>query len=95
MKTFTKGFVEKPTVGEKMHVVAFVLDSTSLDFLSKNVLSALWKMKSVVVERGTRFSSPFVKNENTKSWNLCKNKKIKYNTTHLIQNITFKPIEGR
>lgn len=56
-----------PTVGEKMHVVAFVLDSTSLDSFSKNILSALWEMKSFVVERGTRFSSPFVKSENTKS----------------------------
>lgn len=47
-----KGFVKKPTVGEKMHVVAFVLDSSALDFLSKKVLSTLWEMKSFVVERG-------------------------------------------
>lgn len=84
MKIFIKGFVEKFIVGEKMYVVVFVFDSIFLDFFLKNVLLVLWKMKSVVVERGIWFLSFFVKNENIKLWNFCKNKKIKYNIVYLI-----------
>lgn len=50
----TEGFVQKPTVMEKIHVVAFVLDGSTMDLLSKKVLTNLLEMKSLVVDRGTK-----------------------------------------
>lgn len=46
--------VLKPTVMEKIHVVAFVLDGSTMDLLSKKVLTNLLEMKSLVVDRGTK-----------------------------------------
>lgn len=46
--------VQKPTVMEKIHVVAFVLDGSTMDLLSKKVLTNLLEMKSLVVDRGTK-----------------------------------------
>lgn len=54
--THTKGFVWKPTVMEKIHVVAFVLDGSTLNLLSKKVLTNLLEMKSLVVDRGKQFT---------------------------------------
>ncbi|XP_065936897.1 interferon-induced protein 44-like [Magallana gigas] len=45
------GFVEEPTVREKMHVVGFVLDGSSLDVLSEGVVSKLKEIKRIVVDR--------------------------------------------
>nr|XP_034306894.1 interferon-induced protein 44-like isoform X4 [Crassostrea gigas] len=45
------GFVEEPTVKEKMHVVVFVLDGSTLDVLSEGVVSKLKKIKRKVVDR--------------------------------------------
>nr|XP_034306897.1 interferon-induced protein 44-like [Crassostrea gigas] len=45
------GFVEEPTVKEKMHVVVFVLDGSSLDVLSAGVVSKLREIKSLVVDK--------------------------------------------
>lgn len=56
-----EGFVRKPTVMEKIHVVAFVLDGSTLDLLSKKVLTNLLVMKSLVVDRGTKKLRSFCK----------------------------------
>eukprot|EP00105_Crassostrea_gigas_P002864 XP_011415537.1 PREDICTED: interferon-induced protein 44-like [Crassostrea gigas] len=44
------GFVEEPTVKEKMHVVVFVLDGITLDVLSEGVVSKLKDIKRKVVD---------------------------------------------
>lgn len=43
--------MEEPTVKEKMHVVVFVLDGSTLDVLSEGVVSKLKEIKSVVVDK--------------------------------------------
>lgn len=57
----TIGFIWKPTVMEKIHVVAFVLDGSTLDLLSKKVLTNLLEMKSLVVDRGIKHLQSFCK----------------------------------
>lgn len=44
-------FVEEPTVKEKMHVVVFVLDGSTLDVLSEGAVSKLKDIKRKVVDR--------------------------------------------
>ncbi|XP_052679954.1 interferon-induced protein 44-like [Crassostrea angulata] len=46
------GFVKEPTVKDRIHVVVFVLDGSTLDVLSEGVVSKLKDIKSVVVDRG-------------------------------------------
>lgn len=46
---------------EKIHVVAFVLDGSTMDLLSKKVLTDLLEMKSLVVDRGTKNLQSFCK----------------------------------
>nr|XP_034306895.1 interferon-induced protein 44 [Crassostrea gigas] len=50
--TKTPGFVKEPTVKDRIHVVVFVLDGSTLDVLSEGVVSKLKDIKSLVVDRG-------------------------------------------
>nr|XP_034306896.1 interferon-induced protein 44 [Crassostrea gigas] len=50
--TKAPGFVKEPTVKDRMHVVVFVLDGSTLDVLSEGVVSKLKDFKSLVVDRG-------------------------------------------
>ncbi len=50
--TKTPGFVKEPTVKDRIHVVVFVLDGSTLDVLSAGVVSKLKDIKSLVVDRG-------------------------------------------
>ncbi|XP_065936898.1 interferon-induced protein 44 [Magallana gigas] len=50
--TKTPGFVKEPTVKDRIHVVVFVLDGSTLDVLSERVVSKLKDIKSLVVDRG-------------------------------------------
>ncbi|XP_034306896.2 interferon-induced protein 44 [Magallana gigas] len=50
--TKTPGFVKEPTVKDRIHVVVFVLDGSTLDVLSEGVVSKLKDIKNLVVDRG-------------------------------------------
>ncbi|XP_052678093.1 interferon-induced protein 44-like [Crassostrea angulata] len=50
--TKTPGFVKEPTVKDRIHVVVFVFDGSTLDVLSEGVVSKLKDIKSLVVDRG-------------------------------------------
>lgn len=50
--TKTPGFVKEPSVSDRMHVVVFVLDGSTLDVLSEGVVTKLKEIKNLVVDRG-------------------------------------------
>ncbi|XP_062570005.1 interferon-induced protein 44-like [Saccostrea cucullata] len=46
------GFVKDPTLKERMHVVVFVIDGSTLDVLPEDTLKKLKDFKTMVVDRG-------------------------------------------
>ncbi|XP_062573345.1 interferon-induced protein 44-like [Saccostrea cucullata] len=46
------GFVKDPTLKDRMHVVVFVIDGSTLDVLPEDTLKKLKDFKTMVVDRG-------------------------------------------
>lgn len=51
----SSGFVKEATMRDKKHVVVFILDGSSLNFLSNDVVKKLQEIKSLAIDRGLNF----------------------------------------
>ena len=50
----TTWFISKPSVGEKIHCVAFVMDATTLDVVSSKILHKIKQFQSLMNQKGTQ-----------------------------------------
>lgn len=46
------GFEQRPTLQDRIHTVAFVIDASTIDVLSTSVLRQMKEIQSLIVERG-------------------------------------------
>jgi len=55
----TEGWIQSPTLADKIHCVVFVVDGSTIDVMSEKVLARINRLQEIMNEKGNKFHSKY------------------------------------